>query len=251
MQTYSLEDLKNSVLPLCHGYEEPTKSIKTTLGNTLIFKSDDWVWLLTCRHLVEKVWQDSMIKSVLKSEEANYFMMWKQKDHLGFHPADTNKQTRDLALYYFSTAGSFNQRYNLWEWSSHYAETALKESEQLKILGIRSELMSPESIASSKPIPVEEIDGRYLENTMDISPEDYKRTLVEQQIVQVEKESLMEVAGGLVAVPAEEGWIPRGLITGSGTVTLKMDREAPARETGIFTYTDFSHLDTMLQTATN
>lgn len=251
MKTYSLKDLKTSVLPLCHGYEEPTESIKTTLGNTLIFTYNDRVWLLTCRHLVENVWRDSMIKSVMKSERANYFMMWKQKSHLGFHPSDSERQTLDLALYYFSTTESFDQPNKMWEWDSHYADNKLEERDRLKVLGIRSELMSPESIASSKPIQMEEIEGQYLKNTLDVSPEDYNRKLVGQQLVRVDKESLMELAGGLVAVPSENGWVPRGLITGSGTVTLRMDPDAPPRETGIFTYTDFSHLHQMLQTAAN
>ena len=246
MQLYPLETLKDSVLPLCHGYENPIKSIKVTLGNSLIFRYREKVWLLTCRHLMEEVWGENMVKSVMLTRETNYFLMWKEEKNLLYHPADQERQTLDLALYYFGEADQLENESDLWDAEEAYAEQRLAENDPLKILGIRSEQMTPESVVSSNPLQVEELDAVYLKNTLSVSPEDYEGQLVNQQVAQVNKKQLMELSGGLVAAGGPGEWYPRGLITGAGTVTVQKSRDAAPQEVGIYTYTDFSYLNEML-----
>lgn len=242
-----MEALEKSVLPLCHGYEKPPKSIKETLGNALIFDFNDGIWLLTCRHLMEKAWKESMIKSVKLDQEANYFMMWKKSDNLRYHPSDTSNQSLNLALYYFGETDAFPPAKDFWTWQVSQAESKMKEEDPLKIIGIRSDQMTPESIASSKPLPIAQVDGIYLDNTLNFSPEDYSRTFIRQQLMRVPKDQLAELSGGLVAAKGPEGWYPRGIVTGSGTVTIKMGKKADAEEVGIYTFTDFVYLNQMLE----
>lgn len=249
MKTYPMDALEKSVLPLCHGYEKPPKSIKETLGNALIFSFDEGIWLLTCRHLMEMAWTESMIKSVKLDQEANYFMMWKKSDNLRYHPSDTSSQSLNLALYYFGETDAFQPATDFWTWELSRAASKLEEEDPLKIIGIRSDQMTPESVASSKPLPLTYVDGMYLDNILNFSPEDHSRTFMQQQVMRVSKDQLAELSGGLVAAKGPEGWYPRGIVTGSGTVTLKMEEKAAAEEVGIFTYTDFVYLNQMLEPA--
>lgn len=248
MKVYTEKILQNSILPLCHGYEKPTKSIKETLGNAIVFAHEEGVWLLTCRHLIDKPWEeDSMIKSVKLADRANYFMMWNQTDNLRFHPADSEEQTLDLALYYFTSTDQFQPEMELLQWDSRNSDRSPEEGDNMMVMGIRSEKMTPESVVSSKPLPVTTIEGEALDNTLRISPEDDKRTFLNQRAVKVGKDQLAELAGGLVAAKTEDGWFPQGIITGTGTVTLKMTKEAAPEEVGIYTYTDFRYLNEMLE----
>lgn len=244
-----MQNFSTSIVPLGFGYEEPTKSIIKTIGNGILFTYDDHIWVLTCRHIIEPFWGDHPVKAVFKHEGTQYFLMLNDREHLQFHLGDTDQQTIDLALYSFARKENFKGGDETLNLDALDQLPDLKEGDDLEVLAISSADMNPESVVSSKPIPLKTVKGSFIDYTFNLKPQDYALQFTEQHIMHVQTGGDMELSGGLVLAHKNGDYWPMGIITGSGNVKLMDSETGKAKNADIITFTHFKYLLQMLEPA--
>ena len=242
IHSQDLETYRNAIIPVCGGYEKPNDSIIHTIGNGILFEYDNYIWILSVRHLVEPESDNHTVKTVVKWEGTNYILILNKPELLRFHPDDNETFTSDLALYCFGKTENFKAGNRFFKLQSDLITGDIREDEELFVIGYPSHLLNPKIILQNKTQPVKIYKGNYIKETTSIKPRDFTHKLIDQHIINMGTSGVYEMSGGLIIRKVNARYIPTGLVTGSGDVTIKRSENDPEQRVHIITFTSMTKL---------
>jgi hypothetical protein len=241
-RSQDLDKFRNAIIPICGGYEKPSDSIIHTIGNGILFEYDNYIWILSVRHLIEPESNNHTVKAVVKWEGTNYILILNKPELLRFHPDDNDVLTSDLALYCFGRIENFKAGNRFFRLQSAIISEDIREDEELFVIGYPSHLLNPKIIFQNKTQPVKAYKGNYIDETISIKPRDFTHKLSDQHIINMGRTGAYEMSGGLVIRKANTLTTLTGLVTGSGDVKIKISENEPEQLVQIITFTSLSKL---------
>ena len=232
--TKNMEDklsiFKKSVSVICTSPIDGPNVIEKAIGTGINFIYKNWIWVLSCRHVVEPEFGKSKINSFLRiydknsGQLRNTILTFKDTAKLRFHPDDFDDRTRDIALFYFINISKISQEYNIFKLPSEMDLPQLKDNDSLLILGYPSKDISYNILFhdTGKELPLIILRANYLPFIQDSKLINYEKTAIEQSRAAVDDiEGLEGMSGSLVLVQHGTEYFPVGMVTGSGSRRIK------------------------------
>lgn len=226
-------------------------SIERTLGTCILFAYKENLWIVSCRHVVENVLQNSLdtykalTKFVTAEGKIEKFTFVLDQQFLRYHPSDHLDTSYDLAILWIGRKNNIRLPITPIGFYPQYSFLPLVADMELEVFGYPVKSFTPNDIQRvDELLPLTSVTAKFLDGPRTgEKPVNHNKRQLFQFVAEVQRDTDMSgISGGLVVAKHASQFYPIGMITGSGVGRVIDQRDGTQRKVAHITFAHFSSL---------